>query len=199
MKRKNEIGNWYWWAAISILPLLFLMSSCGQSGSSGSIPSAAMASSDRPTGPAIPYGIKGVYAVTGLSTCGTGPGIMEANYTFNLDGTVSVKGFSRNISPPAPFDFMEQQADFHYTVTQEGRIEFQYPDGGFKLGYTDSNGVFVTIMQVSGGPSHGVISPDGKMITITCGPPVVLHPMGSTDEMKCVTSLMGMLIHPKNQ
>ena len=53
-------------------------------------------------GPAIPYGIKGVYAVTGFTSCSVGggpagPGIMEGDYTFRNNGTGSATGWIRNI------------------------------------------------------------------------------------------------------
>ncbi len=129
-------------------------------------------------GPAIPYGgINGVYAVTGISSCSpanipTSPGVFEGDYTFKPDGTVSVSnGFVRNIPGVGPT--MPVKGEFKYTVTRDGRIEFQYPWGGFQFGTVEQNGnitylgVFLNI-----GPSHGVISQDGKTITITCGPPI---------------------------
>ncbi len=156
---------------------------------------------------AIPYGIKGVYAVTGFSSCGPGtttappanlePGTMEATYTFNVDGRVSLRGVSRSWAGPLPV--MAVKADFRYTVTQGGRIEFQYPNDGLQVGVADDEGNFVgdPIMIMDLGPSHGVISPDGNMITISCGPPVkltvVAGPVGMT--MYCLTSLTGMRIH----
>ena len=51
------------------------------------------------------------------------------------------------------------------------------------------------------GPSHGVISPDGNTITISCGPPVslwVINP-DTGDQVAgpvwCVTTLAGMRIN----
>ena len=153
-------------------------------------------------GPAIPYSIKGVYAVTGISTCNpASPGIMEANYTFKNDGTGSFSGVGRNIdaSGGSSVAFM---CDFTYTVTKEGRIEFKYPypPGGIKVGSVDADGVFHSFMTMDGGPSHGVISSDDKTITISCGPPVYLRVIDpdtgvlGPDKVWCITTLAGIRI-----
>ncbi|HSB06193.1 MAG TPA: hypothetical protein VLK23_13465 [Thermodesulfobacteriota bacterium] len=151
-------------------------------------------------GPAIPHGINGEYAVTGFSSCDpTSPGIMEGDYTFSNDGTGSFSGFGRNIGASGG-SFIALTADFHYTVTKEGRIEFQYPfpPGGVKVFTPDGK----TLLQtMNGGPSHGFISPDGKTITITCGPPVYLKVIdpdsGATlfEPVWCVTTLAGMRLN----
>ena len=53
-----------------------------------------MASADR----AFRHHIKGVYAVTGFSSCDPAtPGIMEADYTFRIDGTGSISGVGRSL------------------------------------------------------------------------------------------------------
>ncbi len=159
-------------------------------------------------GPAIPYGIKGVYAVTGFSSCSVGggpagPGMIEADYTFRNDGTGSATGWLRSISPT---NYVYFTVDFTYAVTQDvlevdaiKNIAFTYPNstGGIKVYTPDKT---MEIMQWSGGPSHGVISPDGKTITISCGPPVVIEviesplgpPVGTVAD--CVTTLAGMRI-----
>jgi hypothetical protein len=149
------------------------------------------------------YAISGQYAVTGFSSCDpASPGIMEADYTFRLDGTGSIRGVGRSL-PGSPDPPRALRADFEYTVTKEGRIEFQYPNppGGFKVGVVDEFGNFTPFMTLDGAPSHGVISPDGNMITISCGPPVFLTvlqsfpggpPVGA--KMWCVTTLSGMRI-----
>jgi hypothetical protein len=149
-------------------------------------------------GPAIPYSIKGVYAVTGVSSCDpASPAIMEATYKFRNDGTGSASGFIRNIGAPSA-SYVTFTVDFTYTVTKEGRIEFQYPfpPGGIKVFAPDG-----TPMQtMDGGPSHGVISSDDKTITISCGPPVFLNVIDPTDGTKvfgpvwCITSVAGMRI-----
>ena len=42
--------------------------------------------------------IWGEYAVTGFSSCDpASPGIMEANYTFRIDGTGSISGVGRDL------------------------------------------------------------------------------------------------------
>jgi hypothetical protein len=152
-------------------------------------------------GPAIPYSIKGVYAVTGFSSCSpTGQGIMEADYTFSNNGSGSASGTVRIIEAgvfPAGGLALTISFNFTYTVTKEGRIEFAYPDGN-KVGFIDAQGVYHYLMTWNGGPSHGVISPDGKTITISCGPPVylmVLAPDGTNvpdTETYCITTAVGM-------
>ena len=143
------------------------------------------------------YSIQGVYAVTGFSSCDTGaPSIVEADYTFSHDGTGSISnGVVRNL-PPGPV--LSMTAEFEYTVTKEGRIEIQYPEAGLKISMKDGP----WLMTFDGGPSHGVISPDHKTITISCGPPVVLTvkesigpPMPDEGAVSnCITALSGMRI-----
>ncbi len=156
-------------------------------------------------GPAIPYGINGVYEVTGVTTCDpTGPGIAESTYTFRNDGTGSFKGIGRSLlGGESCQPTNASRCDFTYTVTKEGRIEFQYPfpPGGVRLGYEDEDGVFhYTGPTMDGGPSHGFISPDGKTITITCGPPISLNVIDPDTGEKlfgpvwCITSLAGMRV-----
>jgi len=154
-----------------------------------------MASADR----ALHHHIKGVYAVTGFSSCDpASPGIMEADYTFRIDGTGSISGVGRSIAASGGSS-NAFWADFTYTVTKEGRIEFEYPfpPGGLKVDF-DNDGVPDVTMDA--GPSHGVISPDGNMITISCGPPVSLwgiDPEGGGrlfGPVFCVTTLSGMRI-----
>ncbi len=148
----------------------------------------------------FPYPIKGVYKVTGFSSCDpASPGIMEAEYTFKYNGTGSISGVGRTISASGG-STNTFTAEFTYKVTEGGRIEFEYPfpPGGLKVDFTGDGVPDVTI---DGGPSHGVISPDHETITISCGPPVFLTvlesfpggpPVGAT--MWCVTTLSGMRI-----
>lgn len=146
------------------------------------------------------YGINGVYTLTGFSSCDpTSPGIMEAEYTFRIDGTGSISGVGRSIAASGPSS-TAFTADFTYTITKEGRIEFEYPfpPGGLKV---DFNNDGVPDVTMDGGPSHGVISPDRKTITISCGPPVFLKVIdpdtGATlvEPVWCVTTLAGMRIN----
>jgi len=148
--------------------------------------------------------IKGVYAVTGVTICNpSAPSIFEADYTFNGNGTGSVEGVSRSLSvnaapPPAALGaHVHFTATFEYDVTQDGRITFLYPDGGNTVVLSDDGTKWITWDQ---GPSHGVISPDGKTITITCGPPVSLKVLKSSGAgvpgpgtlANCITSSMGV-------
>ena len=154
-------------------------------------------------GPAIPYGINGVYEVTGVTTCDpTSPGIAETTYIFRKDGTGSFRGIGHSISASGGSS-NATICDFTYTVTKEGRIEFKYPfpPGGVRVGYLDEAGVFqYTGPTMDGGPSHGFISPDHKTITITCGPPISLNVIdpdtGDTlfGPVWCITSLAGMRV-----
>jgi hypothetical protein len=162
--------------------------------------------------PFFPYHINGVFAVTGVSSCSpvvstspVSPGVFEGDYRFRPDGTVSVSnGFVRNF-PPAPT--MAVRGEFKYTVTREGRIEFQYPWHGFEFGAVDANGKFIPLdpeVFMNIGPSHGVISEDGNTITITCGPPVgPLYqvfkdgsrvPGDTNPDLNCVTTFSGIRI-----
>jgi hypothetical protein len=147
------------------------------------------------------HGIHGTYAVTGYTTCGAGEaGIFEGDYTFNHDGTGSAQGFVRNITQQGP-GFLTFTVDFTYEVTQQGKIAFAYPSYGFKLVITDEAGTDVWGMTWDRGPSHGVISPDGRTLTITCGPPVQLTVVESHGENApppyiakafCVTTAVGV-------
>jgi hypothetical protein len=146
------------------------------------------------------YYIAGVYAVTGISGCDpTSPGILEADYTFRHDGTGSLSGVGRNISASGG-SHSTVTADFTYTITKEGRIEFEYPfpPGGMKVDFNNDGVIDVTM---NAGPSHGVISPDHKTISITCGHPIPLYPINPVtgDELCdcpvwCITSVVGMRI-----
>jgi hypothetical protein len=144
------------------------------------------------------YTIQGVYAVTGISQCDFGaPSVEEADFIFRHDGTGSIRnGVIRNL-PPGPV--LTMTAEFEYTVNKEGRIEITYPQAGLVLSLMDGP----YLMTWDGGPSHGVISPDHKTITISCGPPVVLTlidsaplpgnpPEGAT--ASCMVSLTGVRI-----
>jgi hypothetical protein len=149
------------------------------------------------------YSIQGEYAVTGLDTCEPGSGIMEGDYAFRHDGTGSMSGTIRRFPNDAvPFPVMYLSAEFTYTVTKEGRINFDYSGlGGLTVEAEVAPDVIVPIMILSAGPSHGVISRDGNMITISCGPPALLTatiytPGGPINgvPMMCITSLVGMRI-----
>jgi hypothetical protein len=82
---------------------------------------------------AHPTSIEGLYALSGFSSCSFGgappdPGIMEVDYQFSRNGTGSATGWVRS---PAP-NLLWVTLDFIYTV-KDGRIEFAYPNGGFKV------------------------------------------------------------------
>ncbi len=161
-----------------------------------------MATADDHEGKPTHHGIEGVYAVTGFSSCTTSllyPGIFEADYTFRHDGTGSAEGFNRGINPTGG-GFSTFTADFTYEVTHEGRITFDYHGVGNKVVKTNpvTNEVLWEVTW-DRGPGRGVISPDHKTITITCGPPVVLKVIESTNPglpenttASCVTTAVGM-------
>jgi hypothetical protein len=141
--------------------------------------------------------IKGNYALSGFTSCSVAgspanPGILEADYTFKKDGTGSATGWVRSIPTP---NLSWVTLDFTYKVTKEGDIEFAYPSGGFKVYLPDQK---TEILQWDIAMSHGVISPDGKTMTISCGPPKVLtvidSPLGPPvgTQGYCVTSIVGM-------
>lgn len=157
----------------------------------------------------IPYGFKGLYAATGFSTCSVtvlvypssfGSGVMEADYTFNRDGTGSAEGTIHNIDlisvGTTAASAMTFAMEFTYTVTRGGRIEFAYPEHALTVYLPDGKSSFTW----NGGPTHGVVSPDHKTITITCGPPAFLTvdssnggpPVGTRGD--CITTLVGIRI-----
>ena len=151
------------------------------------------------TASAGPTSIKGHYALSGFSSCSVAgspadPSVLEADYTFNKDGTGSATGWIRGIPTPT---VMYVTLDFTYTL-QDGRIEFAYPSGGFKAYAPDQK---TEIIQWDIAMSHGVISPDGKTMTITCGPPHVLtvidSPLGPPvgTQGYCTTSIAGMRLN----
>lgn len=171
-----------------------------------------VAAADGPAAPwgmhysANPHTIRGVFAVTGFSSCNPdGLGVMEADYTFNNDGTGSAtQGVVRNIEASGGWS-AAFEATFTYEVTHEGRITFGYPWHGLKVyrTYPDNDPMHpgeVWWLQWDAGPSHGVISPDGKTITITCGPPAKLTVVAVSDnaprivgmQASCVTTAMGV-------
>lgn len=152
------------------------------------------------------HSIKGVYAVTGITICNpSSPSVFEAEYTFRGNGTGSVHGVSRSLSvnatppPAANGGYMNFTATFEYDVTHDGRITFQYPTGGNTVVSPDGT----KSITWDKGPSHGVISPDGKTITITCGPPVSLAVLKSSGSgvpapgtpANCITSAVGVRVH----
>ena len=165
------------------------------------------------TASAGPTYIKGTYALTGFTSCSTGGGpagvsISEGDYTFNRDGTGSATGVIRNIAANAQGKivnpgFATFEVTFTYEVTKEGDITFGYPNHGNKV-YRGPEG-HQWWVQWDAGPSHGVISPDGKTMTISCGPPVQLTVVGVGGENPppslvvdttayCITTLSGMRI-----
>ena len=93
--------------------------------------------------------IKGHYALSGFTSCSVGgspadPGILEADYTFNKDGTGSATGWVRMIPNPS---YSYVTLDFTYTVT-EGRIQFDYPEYGFKV-YLEDKTTFLLQWEFS--------------------------------------------------
>ena len=167
------------------------------------------------------HALKGQYAFSGPGHCVVSPAgfgdnytpnvpdivfassqIWEGVYTFNRDGTGSATAIIRSLSAPdaqgkVTASSVTAEMTFTYEVTKEGDITFGYPNHGNKV----NRGQWW--MQWDAGPSHGVISPDGKTMTITCGPPVQLTvvDVGGTNAPNlvgttayCVTTLSGMRI-----
>jgi hypothetical protein len=146
-------------------------------------------------GPAIPHGIKGEYAGSGPSTCvtapkgfvcdasgcrlydpndnvSTGTSFADVVYTFNKDGTGSAAGNAHLLTlPPLPADgsigsVVPFTYNFTYTVTAEGLITMTVGPDHFQLA---GGAVCFDII-----PKDGIISGDGKTITISCGVPLPL-------------------------
>ncbi len=162
---------------------------------------------------ARPTFIMGQYALTGFTSCSTGGGqaglsISENDYIFNKDGTGSAMGVIRNLAPDAQGKISVPgsatfELTFTYEVTKEGDITFSYPYGGQKV-YRGPEGSQWWV-QWDGAPSHGVISPDSKIMTISCGPPVQLTVIGVGGvnpppslvvgtTAYCITTLSGMKV-----
>jgi hypothetical protein len=151
--------------------------------------------------------IKGHYALSGFTSCSVGgspagPGVMEADYTFNKNGTGSATGWIRQITDPsvAP-EVLYITLHFTYKVKEGRIIEFAYPEYGFKVyAYDEETETCTYLLQWDAAMSHGVISPDGETMTITCGPPKKLHMVEALQvEAVCVTSLAGMRVHDKER
>lgn len=168
----------------------------------------------------FPNPIKGEYAATGTGSCIIAPfgftnfiptpapdgkvpwalgiSIYDAVYTFDGDGTGLMSGTIRSIDQPSPLSGpvpMGWTADwtykFTYSVTKEGFITFTAIPRTHKVVRTGIGTVTFDVV-----PSHGVISGDGKAITISCGPPALLKLIdGTTGEslgpqQVCVSSLV---------
>ena len=108
--------------------------------------------------------------------------VWEIAYTFNRNGTGSVTGVDHynilpnpalNISPSA--GSANVSWDFTYTVTHAGDITFALAKGSFQCSTYVSGPQQGTTSCVDGIPVDGVISKDGKTITVTCGAPVILN------------------------
>jgi len=114
-----------------------------------------------------------------------GPQVWEGTYTFHKNGTVDQDVISRSIDPPSPTlpysgSSVHSTAKFNYTVTAGGKITFTLVHGTFmnefltgpqagSANYPDSK---------DSDPVHswdGMISPDGKIINMTWGAPLVLY------------------------
>jgi hypothetical protein len=154
-------------------------------------------------GPAIPHGIKGEYAGSGPSTCvtapkgfkcddsgcklydvndnvSTGTSFVDVVYTFNKDGTGSADGHAHLLTlAPLPGDgsvgsVVDFTYKFTYTVTAEGLITMTVGPDHFRLA---GGAVCFDII-----PKDGIISGDGKTITISCGVPLPLTFMNCSDK-----------------
>ncbi len=139
--------------------------------------------------------IIGHYAMSGFSSCQLNtspvtpgnPGIMEADYIFNQNGTGSATQWTSATTGDRYWGTME----FTYTV-KDGYIEFSYPNGGFTIYLPDQT---TELFQLTAAMSHGYISPDGKTMTISCGPPHIAFIEGTTIQVNCTTSLVGMRLN----
>jgi hypothetical protein len=116
--------------------------------------------------------------------------VWEIAYKFNRDGTGSVTGVDHynilpnpalNISPSA--GSANVSWDFTYTVTAAGDITFALAKGSFQCSTYVSGPQQGTTSCVDGISTDGVISKDGKTITVTCGPPVLLDAVDSNGNL----------------
>ncbi len=156
-----------------------------------------MASAD----PKDDHALKGQYAFSGpgncvISTTGFGVNyvpnggasvfaasqIWEGVYTFNRDGSGSIKASQRSVDLPTfGIGTANLSWDFKYKMTDKDRFITYLPDGSYdKVEWTagsncDSNGKnCATFYFDIEGPCEGVVSRDGDTITMTCGPPTKL-------------------------
>ena len=103
-------------------------------------------------------------------------------YTFNKNGTGSVTGVNQYNQLPNPALNIPPSAgsgnvswDFTYIVTAAGDITFALASGSFQCTTYVSGPKQGQKSCVDGIPVDGVISKDGKTITVTCGAPVILN------------------------
>ena len=161
-----------------------------------------MASAD----PKVDHALKGQYAFSGpgqcvMSTTGFGknyvpnPGpnayvfaasqIWEGVYTFNRDGSGTIRAFHRSFQLPAlTLETANISWDFTYKMTDKDRFQTELVEGTYdKVEWTsgpncmeDENGEVnceTSYFDVDG-TIDGVISPDGDSIIMTCGQPTKL-------------------------
>ena len=155
----------------------------------------AMASAD----PQDDHALKGQYAFSGPGQCvvsptGFGanyipndpalvfasPQIWEGVYTFNRDGSGSLKASHRSFDIPG-FALATSNIswDFEYNMTDKDRFQISTPPGSYdKVEWTagpmcDQNGCATFYFEIVG-PCDGVVARDGDTIIITCGQPTKL-------------------------
>jgi hypothetical protein len=146
------------------------------------------------------HAIRGQYAVTGGNTCLISPSGFNANlqpnagwgiiqtssregdFRFELNGTGSAEVTSRNVVlpyqvPPAipnPLAGGTQEItfDFTYTLKKDGTITIIVGPGPFTSNQITGPDAGVTF-YITGVSMDGVITPDGKTITLNAGAPDV--------------------------
>jgi hypothetical protein len=160
-----------------------------------------MASAD----PKVNHALKGQYAFSGpgqcvISTTGFGenyvpiPGegaavfaasqIWEGVYTFNRDGSGTIRAFHRSFQLPAlTLETANISWDFKYKMTDKDRFQTELVEGTYDkvewtsgLNCVEEEGKLncaTTYFDVDG-TIDGVISPDGDSIIMTCGQPTKL-------------------------
>ena len=159
------------------------------------LPLALAAADDHPW----PKLIEGTYAVTGMNAAlvapngfdtqtfepingvafPVGPQSWEGTYTFHRHGTVDWDVIIGGIDPTIPgvpltASSFHGKAKLYYTVAAGGKITFTAVHGTLKntpLTGPPSNSV---IYYDTNGSWNGVVSPDGKSMQVTWGPPLIL-------------------------
>ncbi len=157
----------------------------------------AIASAD----PKDNHALKGQYAFTGPGQCVVSPTgfgknyippqpafvfaasqIWEGVYTFERDGSGSLKAFQRAFGIPSlSLETANISWEFEYKMTDKDRFQTSLTPGTYdKVEWTagpncDQNGENCAILYFDiVGPCEGVVAQDGDTITMTCGQPTKL-------------------------
>jgi len=147
------------------------------------------------------HALKGQYAFSGPGHCVVSPAgfgdnytpnvpdivfassqIWEGVYTFNRDGSGSIRASHRTFDHPSLAIGMANVSwDFTYKMIDKDRFQTFLPEGNYdKVEFTAGTNCDPVTKQCATlffdvvGPCDGVVARDGDTIIITCGPPTKL-------------------------